>query len=80
MRSTLPVLARYGLRLLKGRPPLADVRSGDPPLLLLERAGGACRGAGSDYLKGFTALAPGPNLKLHLPVFGYAFRVIGGMA
>jgi hypothetical protein len=44
--KTLPVLARYGLRLLKGRPPLADVRSGDPPVLLLERAGGACRGAG----------------------------------
>ncbi len=62
---------------------MGDVRSGDPPaVLLLERAGGACRGADSSYLKGFTVLAPGggPNLKLHLPVFGHAFRVIGGMA
>ena len=33
VRSTLAVLARYGSRsgLLKGRPPLADVRSGHPP-------------------------------------------------
>jgi hypothetical protein len=39
VRSTLPGLARYGSRLLKGRPLLANVRSGDPPV-----AGRGCHG------------------------------------
>ena len=41
VRSTLPVLAGHGSRLLKGRPPLADVRSGNPPVPVAGR-GGCC--------------------------------------